>query len=94
MVRGREGRASAPLHPMAEALRRRTVSLLDGSHRHCVLVHGERRARRDSINREAFFIMGSSAVHVGELPYLRGEDLKTDTKTPPFFRSRRPSVRL
>jgi hypothetical protein len=32
---------------------------------------------------EAFFIMGSSAIHVGALPYLRGKGLKTDTKSLP-----------
>jgi hypothetical protein len=30
---------------------------------------------------EAFFIMGSSAIHVGALPYLREKGLKTDTKS-------------
>ena len=44
-----------------EALRRRTVSLLDVGLRHCGLVHRERRTRRDSIKREAFFITGSPA---------------------------------
>ena len=79
---------------MTEAFQRKAVSLLDECQRHCVLIHGERRDRRDLINREAFFIMGSSAVPVGELPYLRGEDLKSDAKTPPSSRNRRPSVRL
>jgi hypothetical protein len=54
-----------------EALRRRTVSLLDVGLRHCGLVHRERRTRRDSIKREGFFITVSSAIHVGELPYRR-----------------------
>lgn len=67
------------------ALRRRTVSLLDVCLRHCWLVQGERRARRESIKSEAFFILGSSAIHVGELPYLREKGLKTDTKSHPFL---------
>jgi len=50
-----------------EALRRRTIALLDIGLSHCGLVHRERRTRRDSIKREACFIKGSSAIDVGEL---------------------------
>ena len=52
------------------AHRRNTVSLLDICVSLCGPVPGEKGARRDSIEREAFFIMSSSAIHVGELPYL------------------------
>jgi hypothetical protein len=40
-----------------------------GSRRATCRKHEEEEARRDSIKREAFFIMGSSAIHVGELPF-------------------------
>src|SRR4029077_12230973 len=62
--------------------------------RHCGLVHRERRTRRDSIKREAFFITGSSAIQVGALPYPRGKGIKTDTKAPPPSRSRSARVQL
>ena len=52
------------------ALRRRTVSLLEVGLGYCGLDHGEGSARRDSITREAFFIMGSSAIHAGALSCL------------------------
>jgi hypothetical protein len=48
-------------------------------------VHEERSARRDSIRREAFAIMGSLAIHIGELSCLRGKGPTTDTKRHPLL---------
>ena len=48
-------------------------------------VHEERNARRDSISCEAFVIMGSSAIHLGELAHLRGKGPTTETKRHPLL---------
>jgi len=72
----------------AEALRPWTIQSLDIGLSQCGLVHEEGIDCRGSIKRETFFVKGSSATHIGEVPRPRGEGITTDTKTPsPWVRS-------
>jgi hypothetical protein len=77
----RKGREFSP-SSTAEALWPWTIPPLGVGLNQCGPVHAERIDCRDSIKREAFFIKGSSAIHVGEVPRPRGEGIKTNTKTP------------
>ena len=72
MGQGQDERTFSP-SSTTEVLRRRTVSLLGVGLGCGGLVHGERSAHRDSITREAYFIRGSQAIHVGTLRTFEGK---------------------